>query len=251
MYTDVIADILERAATTSVGLQAALTGQGDIDLQNELQYQAQSALRRRGINPYRAAPDDLYATAAALRSGPRPQVTEPQKLSRIFRAAAYWLDSRPSYGPAELTPGDDIVEAVGYHSSGRSRLDALTVIAQAVPAQTITDWEWTINTEGTRGAVELLLALAADPPVLGRVPHPDAPPPVFLHIGLDTAVIGDLSVRHAAERDGVHAADVLAGPEERRTLTRGYQEAAAGTAERSPELAEFHQTRADELRHGL
>jgi hypothetical protein len=191
MNPHIIADLLERAMATDIGIEACVASQGSTPLQEDLHRKASSALRRHGVaQPMKASMEELSATATALRAGQVRTHTPPSELSRIFGSAAQWLAAAPSYGPANYRVGNDIVEAIERHASGQALYDALTVIAESVPAVTITDWEWNVAKRRADKAIKLLRRLAKKPKAPGERIHPDTP----ARVGI-TADLTDIHLR--------------------------------------------------------
>lgn len=249
MYTDAIADILERAARTSIDTETAIASRGSVPLQDILNAQTDRALREHGICDRSATPAELQDTAASLRKSAPADVTPARHLAAVYRQAADWLDAQPYYGPASYRLGNDIIHAVEAYAQGRALYDALTTIAATLPGRTITDWEWNLSRSKST-AVSMLRTLAErhDSMVTawncrlatGATPLENNQPITVRH----DLVTTDLAALWAARRDG-QPRPVPADPEQRRALARGHLAAAAAAP--SSVVAAFHQTRADEL----
>lgn len=239
----VIADLMELSVHESLGGMCAHHSQGDVDIQDALHRKAIVFLKQFGAkNPRKPTEKELIDCASWIRKNHQPDVyTSPDRLADILTRAANWL-STCEYGPARYQPGNDIINAVSFSCTTLDeRFDVLTVIIQSVPAQTVTQWEWNINERNRDGAVDLLRSLALHIPTQRRVGrmHEEAPPPVYLKIGLDSPAINDMA------REAVGKPEPQRTPGEKRELIRSYQEEAAGSEGRH---ADYLQGRADRLR---
>ena len=248
MHPHITAGILERALHTTVGTEACLAARGNVPLQNALTEQARRALAEHGADPRHPTDHQLLTCAQALRDSCEPPTADPHAIAAALLAAADWLGTR-SYGPARAKLGDDIIDSVVRTAPGdlRAQFDVLTVITQhlPVPGLTITGWEWTANPGGGVRAVELLRDLAARRVVPSYIPLPTEPAPGHHRIDLTSPALDDLARRAAAAQAGRPAPEP-ADADERRTLTRAHQEAAARAGH--PDLAGLYQDRADTLR---
>jgi hypothetical protein len=67
------------------------------------------------------------------------------------------------------------------------------VIAESVPAVTITDWEWNVAKRRADKAIKLLRTLAKQPKAPGERIHPDTPARVGISVDLT-----DIPLQHGA-----------------------------------------------------
>lgn len=243
MRAHVIADLMELAVHESLGGMCAHHSQGDVDVQDGLHREAVKFLKKFGAkNPRKPSGKELIDCAAWIReNNPPDRYTGPDRMMQLLARAADWLRG-VEYGPSRHRPGNDIIDAVAsVCSTLNERFDMLTVIVQSVPAQTVTQWEWTMNERGRDGAVDLLQELAVRVPPQRRVGqmHEEAPAPVYLKISLDTPAINDMA------REAIGKPEPSRTPGEKRELIRSYQEEAAAS---DGEHADYLQGRADRLR---
>lgn len=245
-YSHVIADLLDMDTDLRVESLCAHHSQGDVEIQNFLQRSTWNALRESGArDPKNPTIDERIYSAAMIRERhPEDRYTSRIRLSRIFHLAATWItERREAYGPARMDVGNDIVDAIGVCADSlNERYDALTVIVQSIPAQTITDWEWNINEADAQGAIDLLRDLAANPPRQRRVGqmHPAAPAPVHLTVNLESPAIRDMAAKATGRPVPAPSGEA------KRDLIRSYKEA---SAEARGVHAEHLQREADDLRN--